>query len=138
MPALDRFHNAVKNALIKDGWTVTDDPLSLKYGDKDLFVDLGAERLLSAERGSQKIAVEIKTFAGRSDITELHRAIGQYVVYETVLRRVDKERGLFLAVSQAVYDAVFSEAVGALLLEEHVTRLLIFDPESEVILRWRP
>ncbi len=29
MPAKDIYHNQVKNALIKDGWTITDDPLIL-------------------------------------------------------------------------------------------------------------
>ncbi|MFM2431796.1 MAG: fdxN element excision controlling factor protein [Cyanobacteriota bacterium] len=43
MPAKDLFHDAVKAALVKDGWTVTHDPLTLKVGKKDLFVDLGAE-----------------------------------------------------------------------------------------------
>jgi hypothetical protein len=42
MPARDIYHNQVKNALIKDGWTITHDPLKLEIGSKDLFVDLGA------------------------------------------------------------------------------------------------
>jgi hypothetical protein len=29
MPAKDIYHETVKNALIKDGWTITDDPLKL-------------------------------------------------------------------------------------------------------------
>ncbi len=28
MPAKDIYHNEVKNALIKDGWTITDDPFT--------------------------------------------------------------------------------------------------------------
>ena len=40
MPAKDIYHNTVKNALINDGWTITDDPLILSIGKKDLFVDL--------------------------------------------------------------------------------------------------
>jgi len=64
MPARDLFHEAVRNALIKAGWTVTHDPLHLKWQGKDLFVDLGAERLIAAELGNRKIAVEIKGFLG--------------------------------------------------------------------------
>jgi hypothetical protein len=56
MPAKDIFHNAVKNALIKDGWTITHDPLRLTWGGKDMYVDLGAERLLAAEKAGQQIA----------------------------------------------------------------------------------
>ena len=51
MPAKDIHHDAAKSVLINDGWTITHDPLSLKWGLKDLFVDLGAERLLAAEKG---------------------------------------------------------------------------------------
>ena len=137
MPALDRFHNAVVHALVKDGWTITDNPLTLKYEGKDLFIDLGAERVISAEKESEKIAVEIKTFAGRSDMKDLHLAIGQFVVYERVLRRLEPERVLFLAVSLAIYENVFQEAVGALMLEDHVTRLMVFDPETEAIVEWK-
>ena len=62
MPAKDIYHDTAKNALIKDGWTVTQDPLRLRIGKKDLFVDLGAQRILAAEKGTEKIAVEIKSF----------------------------------------------------------------------------
>lgn len=43
MPAKDIYHDAVKNALIKEGWIITDDPLHLKWGQKDMYVDLGAK-----------------------------------------------------------------------------------------------
>lgn len=66
MPARDLYHNTVKNALVKDGWTITDDPLTLGIGSTNLFVDLGAERVLGAQKGLRKIAVEIKTFRGSS------------------------------------------------------------------------
>ena len=45
MPALDLYHNAVKQALIKDGWIVTHDPLHLRWGRKDMYVDLGAKQI---------------------------------------------------------------------------------------------
>lgn len=81
MPAKDVYHNTVKNALIKDGWQITNDPLILEYGGKDLFVDLGAEKLISAEKDNQKIAVEIKSFLGTSQVNDLEKAVGQYIVY---------------------------------------------------------
>ncbi|MGK7933812.1 MAG: element excision factor XisH family protein, partial [Microcystaceae cyanobacterium] len=64
MPAKDIYHDSVKNALIKNGWRITDDPLSLKIGNKDLFIDIAAEKLLVAEKEEQKIAVEVKSFIG--------------------------------------------------------------------------
>lgn len=35
MPAKDIYHDCVRNALIKNGWTITHDPLNLKIGAKD-------------------------------------------------------------------------------------------------------
>ena len=138
MPAYDRFHVAVRNALIKDGWTITDDPLHLKYGGDDLFVDLGAEQIIAAELGTRRIAVEIKMFTGPSEMTSLHNAVGQFVVYRTVLAKTEPGRELYLAVSEDVFANVFAESVGALLLDQQVTRLVTFDPEREEIVRWIP
>ena len=67
MPAKDFYHNAVKTALQKDGWRITADPLLLRAGLMTLYVDLGAERLFTAEKDGEKIAVEIKSFLQASD-----------------------------------------------------------------------
>ncbi len=91
MPARDKFHDVVRNALIKDGWIITDDPLTLKFGKTDLFVDLGAEKLLAAEKEGKKIAIEIKSFLGKSIISEAQDAIGQFMMYREVL--LDSEAG---------------------------------------------
>ena len=60
------------------------------------MVDLGAERLLAAEKGEEKIAVEIKSFRGASDIHDLEVAVGQYVLYRSLLTRFEPDRRLFL------------------------------------------
>jgi hypothetical protein len=85
MPAKDLLHNCVKNALIKDGWTITDDPFRLKYKGRKLYVDLGAERILAAEKGNRKIAVEIKSFVGHSEMNDLENALGQFISYRAIL-----------------------------------------------------
>ncbi len=59
MPAKDIYHKQVRNALQNAGWTITHDPFVLKWGLRDLFIDLGAERLFAAEKGAEKIAVEV-------------------------------------------------------------------------------
>ena len=71
MATRDIYHNPVKHALIKDGWTITDDPFALKIGRRKLAADLGAERLISAAKGLTKIVVEVKSFVGKSDVREL-------------------------------------------------------------------
>ena len=138
MPARDRFHNQVRNALIQDGWTITHDPLRLRWGAKDMFVDLGAERLLAAEKGQRKIAVEIKSFVGLSEMADLEQAVGQYLVYHDVLSRVEPDRELFLAVTVAVFADLFEEPIGRILLENRRLRLIVFDPQAEVIQQWIP
>ena len=65
-------------------------------------MDLGAERLVAAEQGQEKIAVEIKSFLGASDVRDLEMAIGQYVFYRSLLTRLDPARKLFLAVPYSV------------------------------------
>jgi len=138
MPARDRYHDQVRSALIKDGWTITDDPLHVKWGKKDLYVDLGAEHLLAAEKGQRKIAVEVKSFLGHSEMADLEQAIGQYTIYRDVLSRAEPERALFLAVNEEVYNNLFEEPIGELLLENQRIRLIVFDPQTEVIRQWIP
>lgn len=92
MPVKDIFHDCVKVALVKDGWQISHDPYSLKVGKKDLFIDLGAEKLIAAEKGSAKIAVEIKSFVSPSEIQDLENALGQYILYQNVLQRIEPDR----------------------------------------------
>lgn len=136
MPALDIYHDQVKNALIKDGWTITDDPLTIRFGRKILYVDLAAQRLLAAERAGSRIAVEIKSFVGRSDVLDLEQALGQFVLYAEVLAETDPERILYLAVEETAYEAVFEEPIGELLLLKKRLRVIVFDSDTEEIRRW--
>ena len=106
MPAKDIFHDCFKTALIKDGWHISHDPYNLKVGKKDLFIDLGAEKLLAADRGTEKIAVEIKSFVSPSEIRDLEVALGQYVLYQNVLARIEPERTLYLAIREVKFPKI--------------------------------
>src|SRR5689334_16285870 len=99
MPALDVINTQVKNALVKEGWTITADPYTIVYEDAQLFADLAAERPIAAERGNDKIVVEIKSFLRPSFWNDLQSAIGQYDVYRGLLEETDPEYRLFLAIS---------------------------------------
>ena len=136
MPAKDIYHETVKNALIKDGWTITADPLRLVYGRQDVFVDLGAEKLFAAEKEGRKIAVEIKSFRGRSEVTDLENALGQYILYEDVLMENEPERELFLAVIQNTFEVVFAYSFGKLLLDKKRLKLLVIESRKEEIVKW--
>ena len=99
MPAKDFYHDTVRVALLKDGWTITDDSLTLKIGNRSAAIDLSAEKLIAAEQGFEKIAVEVKSFIGASLINDLENARGQFFFYARVLAKKDPERRLYLAVS---------------------------------------
>lgn len=137
MPARDTHHDAVREALRKDGWTITHDPLRVLWQGKALFMDLGAERILTAERGQEKIAVEVKTFIDPDAVHEIHSAAGQYVFYRAVLRRLHPERILHLAIPHEAFDALFATGrVGEVLAADEQIRLLVFDVEKREIRQW--
>lgn len=136
MPAKDIYHDSVKNALIKDQWTITHDSLTLKVGKKDMFVDLGAEKLLAAQKQDRKIAVEIKSFIGASEIEDLRNALGQYILYENALELVEPDRILYLAIRELIFYDLFEEVIGRYLLEKRLLKIVVFDPDSEVIVKW--
>ena len=136
MPVRDIYHDVVKNALIKDGWTITDDPLILSIGQKNLFVDLGAEKLIAAEKDDRKIAVEIKSFIGLSQVNDLEKALGQYVLYDEIMMDKQENRVLYLAIKKSAYEDIFEQPIGRLLLRRNIVKLLVFDEKEEVILEW--
>jgi hypothetical protein len=134
MARRDIYHDTVKRALQKDGWTITHDPFPLQIGKKRLSADLGAERLISAEKGIQKIVVEVKSFVGQSDVKDLEQALGQYVLYRQVLNEMGIERILYLAVSRPTFNSVFTIELGQVLLNNQIIRLIVFDEEREAML----
>ena len=138
MPAKDIYHDTVKRALQKDGWTITHDPFPMQIGRKRLSADLGAERLINAEKGTQKIVVEVKSFVGRSDVKDLEQALGQYILYRQVLNEMGIDRSLYLAITQPIFNSVFTIELGQVLLKNQIIKLIVFDDKSEAIVQWIP
>jgi hypothetical protein len=134
--ARDLFHHDVKEALIKAGWIVTDDPLSFKIGKMQIQIDLGAERLIAAEKGSERIAIEIKTFGGLSFITALYEAIGKYIIYRNVLKRIQPDRMLFLALPETIFERFFEESVIHETVQEEGINLILYNQTDKLITRW--
>ena len=137
MSKRDFFHEAVCDALDKDGWDITDDPLKIEWGGATIKIDLGAERLLAAERGDEKIAVEIKSFISRSPISEFHTALGQYIGYRRVLRDEQPNRALFLAIPADAYEEFFMTEYAQSLVAEEAVTLIVYDPIKRVIVKWK-
>lgn len=108
----------------------------LSIGKKDVFVNLGAEKLIAAEKENQKIAVEIKSFIGKSQVNELENALGQYILYLEILLENQQNRLLFLALKKSAYEEIFEEPIGKILLKRKLLKLIVFDENEEVILQW--
>ena len=134
----DIYHNTVITALEKDGWTITDDPLTLKVGKRSAYVDLGAEKLFAAEKEGQRIAVEVKSFVSPSPVKDLEQALGQYIMYSQILERQEEGRMLYLAIPQDVFADFFAEELPQLMIELNNLKLLLFDAETEEIVQWKP
>jgi XisH protein len=136
MPARDVYHQVVKTALQKDGWVITHDPLVLELTSGRLEIDLGAEDLIAAQKQRERIAVEIKSFLAPSATSEFHTALGQFLNYRVVLKVKEPSRILFLAIPVKVYRNFFTGELAQLSLSEYCVKLLVFDPDREVIKQW--
>lgn len=137
MAAKDTFHDAVKSALQKDYWTITHDPLYINFAEVEMYVDLGAEKLLAAEKDGERIAVEIKTFLNPSAISDFHIALGQFINHRFALKVNDPERVLYLAVPRETYVTFFMRQFVQLIIREYQLKLFAYDPVNEVIVQWQ-
>jgi hypothetical protein len=136
VPQRDVHHQTVRAALERDGWVITHDPLPLRFGVRRLYVDLGAEAPLAAEKGGRKIAVEVKSFLGESEMKELERALGQFALYRFLLARDDPARVLFLAIAREVFGRLFADKDGLELITAQALRMLVFDLKTGALVQW--
>jgi hypothetical protein len=132
--AKDTFHAIVKTALQKDGWLITHDPYPLQAGSFNLAIDLGAQKVIAAQRGERKIAVEIKRFLGPSKISEFYGALGQFIAYRAALQVQEKERTLYLAVFSNIYEQFFTTSFIQELVQQNQLYLLSDGIEQELTL----
>jgi len=135
--AKDVFHLQVKNALIKEGWNITHDPLTIRISEAvKLQIDLAAETTIGAERDSEKIAVEIKSFIGDSDISSFHTALGQYLNYSQALEEQEPNRIVYLAIPFETYYDFFQLPFIQRMLQRYQVKLMIYDPKQEEVRQW--
>jgi hypothetical protein len=132
----DLYHFAVKRALQKVGWVITADPLTLEFDEVLVKIDLAAERLIAAEREGETIAVEIKSFAGDSAVSEFHTALGQCLDYQIMLEVNEPGRILYLAIPADAYETFFQTRFAQMVLRRYPIKLLIYEPILEEILEW--
>ncbi len=135
--AKDIFHSCVRKSLEKDGWLITADPLRIDLDETAVEIDLAAEMNLAAEKNGEKIAVEIKSFLGKSIISDFHLAIGQYLDYIAALEEIEPRRELYLAIPLDAFNhRVFQGRFIQKRLKSENVKLLIFDPSLNTIIQW--
>lgn len=137
MAAKDLFHDAVKNALLKEQWTITADPLKIKIDGVKLEIDLAAEKVIAAEKEGRKIAIEIKSFLNTSAITDFHAALGQFLNYRLALQMTESDRVLYLAVPFETFGSFFQERFVQESVNFYQINLIVYDPKKEVLIEWK-
>jgi XisH protein len=137
--AKDIYHELVKTALENEGWIITHDPyyLSVGIGRRKVAADFGAEKFFVAEKGLEKILVEVKSFISTSNINELHHSVGQYDFYALLLEEQEPERIPFLAMPQDAYEDLIREPIIQTFLDRHKVKLIIFDINKPLIHTWK-
>ncbi|WP_373511690.1 element excision factor XisH family protein [Persicitalea sp.] len=136
--AKDLFHEAVKVALQKEGWEITDDPYVVEAFSTNYNVDLGAERLIGARREKELIAVEVKSFIGPSLLYDFHLALGQYLNYSRGIRKKEPRRTLFLAVPESAYLSFFTNPDAQDAILDFSINLFSYNDLTESIVKWMP
>ena len=136
MPAHDSIHEAVKNALTKEGWTITNDPFILVYETDKFYADLRAERPATTESPQRIIVVEIKSLLGPSLMHELEVALGQYQVYHSILQATAPDHRLFLAIQEESYEKLLARPTFQLIKRAFQLALVIVNTEREEVKEW--
>ncbi|MFM8005234.1 MAG: element excision factor XisH family protein, partial [Dolichospermum sp.] len=124
-------------ALIKDGWIITNDPLTIRIDRVKLEIDLGAEKVFAAEKGEEKIAVEVKSFINPSNISDFHNALGQFLSYRLALQMIESNRVLYLAVPIDIFNTFFQERFTQAAILEYDLKILAYEPNKKEIIAWK-
>ena len=125
MPARDRYHNNVKNALVKDGWPITHDPYRLVVQSWTL----GDDNMLAAEKDGTNIAVQRRWIDPNSEFEDMSQTVGQYLLFQSALQRLDPGRTLFLAISPKTHPMLFDDSLLMPLLGDCGLHMLHFSED---------
>lgn len=140
--AKDYFHNVVKVALEQDGWEITHDPYELRLDaikvlNTRMNIDLGAEKIIAAQKHNEKIAVEVKSLLGPSLIYDLHNLVGQYFDYQIGLEFQEPQRKLYVAIPSIAYQRLNGQPFFEKVIERAKLKFIIFDIENQSVLKWK-
>lgn len=101
------------------------------------MIDLAAEdSTLGAEKGGERIAVEVQSFRGASDVRNMQEALGQFMIYKLALSSTDPHRRLLMAVDEDVYNDFLTQQFGQAILTRFEIPLIVVEPTTRRVLRW--
>ena len=100
-------------------------------------IDLAAEKVFAAQKAGRKIAVEVKSFLNNSAITDFHSALGQFLNYRLALQMTESDRTLYLAVPFETFESFFQERFVQEAVKLYQLKLIVYDPEKEVVIAWK-
>ncbi|MEB3884297.1 element excision factor XisH family protein [Lyngbya sp. CCY1209] len=69
-------------------------------------------------------------------MTVVENALGQYVLYYDIMQDIEPERSLYLAIKKDVFEDIFEEPIGEVLLRNKRLSLIVFDEKKEAICQW--
>jgi hypothetical protein len=78
----------------------------------------------------------VKSFVSESNLTELQRALGQYLIYKSWLAEIEPERLIYLALDTEPFEDLFVDVSGRILLKDYKLGLIVIDSEKEEIIEW--
>jgi hypothetical protein len=108
----------------------------IETDDVDFEVDLGAEKIIAAEKEGQKIAVEVKSFLAASFVYEFHRVLGKWNNYSLGLEDFEPNRKLYLAIPFKIYEDSFHLSFVQKAIKRFKIRLILFDIDNKKIVKW--
>lgn len=136
--ARDKFHDIVKEALIKEGWIITHDPYPLhSRKEGGLSTDIGAEKIILAENNLKRIAVEVKSFIHISILHEFLKASGQYLSYSKIINKNDPERVLYVAMPTFIYYRIIQYDWAVEVMADLKMKVILYNTEKIIIEAWK-
>lgn len=135
MPNLDSCHQQITNALAKAGWQIEARMYYLQYEGFEVYPDIRARQTNGTVE--EIIVVEVKCFAEKSNYRDdLYRAIGQYLIYRSILGLKQIDAKPYLAIPSFAYEGLFTGKVVSATISDSNISLLVVDIEREVIVQW--
>jgi len=134
--ARDLIHYAVKNALIKDGWNIANDPMTLKSKGTRVFIDLEATKFLLATKEKDSIAIEIKTFRNLYVLDDFYSALGKYLCYKLLLKNLKMEHFLYLGITNVTYKRLLQSSLVVDAIAAYELKFVIIHSKKEKVLQW--